>query len=176
MTTVIAAVDLKNGIGKENGIPFYSDMAFFKAMTVGHLVIMGRKTWESLKEKPLRDRINVVVSKTYDDGRWGLTKKGDRFYVFHSLGQALDFAKREFPEREAFNIGGAALYKTAFDQNLVSRVLLSKIGCEADCDTFFPMSEADLRSKFGPHKTLSIDNEAQEPVLRIEYNVKATNS
>ena len=172
MTTVIAAVDRKNGIGKNGGIPFWSDQKFFKAATMGGVVIMGRHTWESLKEKPLPGRINVVVSTTYDDGRWALTKKGDRFFVFHSLSQAVEFAKREHSDKECFNIGGSILYKTAFEQGLVTRVLLSKIGTEADCDTFFPKTLAELESQFGKHKVLSIDNEGIEPVLRLEYNRK----
>lgn len=169
MATVIAAVDRKNGIGKGNGIPFWSDQKFFKAVTINNLVIMGRRTWESLKEKPLPGRINVIVSTTYDDGRWALSKKGERFYVFHSLNQAVEFAKREHPEREAFIIGGEILYRTAFEQNLVDKVVLSKIGCEADCDTHFPVGEAYLREHFRPHKTLSIDNDTPEPVLRLQY-------
>lgn len=169
MSTVIVATDLNNGIGKDNGIPFWSDMAFFKASTVGNLVIMGRKTWESLTERPLRGRINVIVSTTYDDGRWSLNKHGEQFYVVRTLERALEFAKREHPDREAFIIGGEILYKTAFEKDVVDKVIISKIGCEADCDTFFPVGEAYLRERFGPHKTLSIDNEAQEPVLRLQY-------
>lgn len=169
MATVIAAVDRKNGIGKDNGIPFWSDMAFFKAMTVGHLVIMGRKTWESLKERPLSDRINVVVSTTYPDGRRFIRKWDKSIWVFHSLAQALDFAKEKHPEREAFIIGGEVLYKAAFDQDLVTKVLISKIGVEAECDTFFPKTLAQLEERFGKHRVLGIDNEAQEPVLRLQY-------
>lgn len=172
MTTVIAAVDRKNGIGKGNKIPFWSDMAFFKATTIGNLVIMGRRTWESLKEKPLPGRINVIVSTTYDDGRWALSKQGERFYVFHSLGQALDFANKEHSDKEHFVIGGEILYRTAFDQKLVDKVILSKIAVEAECDTFFPLNEAQLREKFGPHKTLGIDNDTPEPVLRLQYAKK----
>jgi dihydrofolate reductase len=172
MATVIAAVDRKNGIGKDNGIPFYSDMGFFKSTTIGNLVIMGRRTWESLKEKPLSDRINVVVSTTLPDGRRFLRKWDQSIWVFHSLAQALDFAKEKHPECEAFIIGGEVLYKAAFDQNLVSRVLLSKIGCEADCDTHFPLTLQQLEERFGKHKTLGIDNDVAEPVLRLEYKRK----
>lgn len=169
MNTVIVAVDRKNGIGKNNGIPFYSDMKFFKAMTVGNLVIMGRRTWESLKERPLPDRINVVVSTTMTDGRRYMKKGGQSIWVFHSLPQALDFAKAKHGELEHFIIGGTELYRDAFEKDLVDRVLISKIGTEADCDVFFPRTLEELEARFGKHRYLSTDNEAPEPVLRLQY-------
>lgn len=172
MATVIVASDRGDCIGNKNGIPFPSDMQFFKEQTMGNVVIMGRKTWESLplKYKPLPGRINVVVSTTYDDGRWALEKNGERFYVFHSLDQAIKFAQSEHPQKEHFIIGGWQLYQKAFQTpKLVTKVLLSKIGVETpECDTHF-LSTGQLEQLFGKHKVIGIDNEAEEPVLRLQY-------
>ena len=172
MATIIVAADRGDCIGNKNGIPFYSDMQFFKETTMGGVVIMGRKTWESLplKYKPLTDRINVIVSTTYDDGRWMLKKDGQPFYVFRSLAQAIQFSQAEHPEKEHFIIGGWQLWQKAFQTpNLVTKVLLSKIGVETpECDTHF-LSIGQLEQMFGKHKIIGIDNEAEEPVVRIRY-------
>lgn len=169
MTKIIVAYERNYGIGKGNGIPFFSDMQFFKETTMGGVVIMGRKTWESLKERPLPGRINVIVSTDYDDGRWRLEKNGEAFYVFRTLEQAVHFAQAEYPRKNHFCIGGAKLYEYALSKNLISSVIVSQIGCEAECDTFFPMTREMLKEKFGPHKVLSIDNDGIEPVIRLEY-------
>lgn len=172
MATIIVATDRNDCIGYKNGIPFDSDMQFFKEMTMGGVVIMGRKTWESLplRYRPLPGRINVIVSTTYDDGRWALKKEGERFYVFHTLRQAIEFAQAEHPQKEHFIIGGQKLYQAAFQTpNLVTKVLISRIAVESkDCDTHF-LSLSQLESIFGKHKVFGVDNDVEHPILRIRY-------
>jgi len=170
MTKIIVACERGFGIGKNGVIPFFSDMSFFKETTMGGVVIMGRKTWESLKERPLPGRINVIVSTDYDDGRWRLEKNGEPFYVFRTLEKAIHFAQSEYPRKNHFNIGGAKLYDYALSKpGLVTSVIMSKIGVEAECDTFFPLNRDQLEERFGRPKVLSIDNEGIEPVIRLEY-------
>ena len=183
MTTIIVAVDRKNGIGKNNDLPFPSDLSFFKETTVGNVVIMGRKTWESLKVQPLPDRINIVVSTRLPDGRFKKSKtpdfsdeaieKGtslsDPFFVVHSLSAAVKLAEKDHADKKHFIIGGELLYKSAFDTLTIDDVILTKFGIEADCDRFFPKTTKELEEMFPRWKAIRIDNDGLLPYVRIHY-------
>ncbi len=124
--SIIAAMCQNRGIGYRGGLPWrnLADMLFFKSKTRGSVVIMGRKTWETLP-KPLNDRTNVVISRT---------KQNKNCYTSHSLRHAL----RTFGggSRPVFVIGGQQLYEEAI--NDAEKIYLSKIDKEYECDTFFP--------------------------------------
>ena len=66
---LILACDLKGGIGYQNKLPWHIplDLSRFKSLTKNGVVVMGRKTWESLPKKPLPNRVNVVISNTLKD-------------------------------------------------------------------------------------------------------------
>ena len=102
--TVIAAVARNGVIGKDNRLPWHlpADLKHFKALTTGHTVIMGRKTWESLPERfrPLPGRQNIVVTRNAGYAASGAT-------VVNSLADAVAAASGS----EAFVIGGAELYQ-----------------------------------------------------------------
>jgi len=80
---LVLAVAQNGVIGKKGAIPWHisDDMKRFKALTLGHTVVMGRKTWDSLPKKPLPGRINVVVTRQQD---W----RAEGAVTAHSLGQA----------------------------------------------------------------------------------------
>jgi dihydrofolate reductase len=101
------------------------DLARFKALTTGHPVIMGRKTWESLPKKPLPNRVNVVVSSTMDAPTGAV--------VARNLDEALDVIKGY---EKAFVIGGALLYAEA--EKLCSKIHLTRVFSTFRADTFFP--------------------------------------
>ena len=132
--TLIAAVAKNGVIGKDNRLPWHlpADLRHFKALTSGHAVIMGRKTWESLPEKfrPLPGRQNIVVTRNATYAASGATVAG-------SLPDAVAAAAGE----EAFVIGGAELYQVAL--LLADRLQLTEIDAEFDGDTWFPAR--DLR-------------------------------
>lgn len=104
--TIVAAVSKNGVIGKNGTLPWSlpTDLRHFKALTENGVVIMGRKTFESLGNKPLPKRHNIVVSKS-------LTKVNlhKNLSVVASLDEALWEAQEDF--KEAFIIGGSALYK-----------------------------------------------------------------
>jgi dihydrofolate reductase len=124
---LIAAVARNGVIGANNALPWKlpADLAHFRALTTGHTVIMGRKTWQSLA-RPLKDRQNVVVTR-------------DRSFVAHgaevaaSLRDALAMSARPAP---AFCIGGGALYADALP--LASLMYLTEINRDFDGDVLFP--------------------------------------
>ncbi len=127
---IIVAVDQKGGIGKENSMPWHNpeDLRFFQEITNNSMIIMGRKTWESLPTKPLKNRINVIVSHDYQ------TKYKD-VIICDSLEKALCLKT----DTKVFVIGGSEIYKQSFNylHNCV-RLYLTQIQHDFNCDRFFP--------------------------------------
>ncbi len=129
-------------IGKDNKLLWHipDDLRRFKQLTLGHPVIMGRKTWESLPEKyrPLPGRTNIVVTRNE-------TYEAPGALVVHSLGEALKVA-RAAPGAEEIHIGGGIeLYKETLP--LVSRLYLTLIDDEKESDIFFPEYESVFTKK-----------------------------
>ncbi|HEX4026317.1 MAG TPA: dihydrofolate reductase [Rhizomicrobium sp.] len=121
---VLAMAD--NGvIGKDGGIPWHisEDMKRFKALTMGHTVVMGRKTWDSLPRKPLPGRVNVVVTRQKDWHAEGATTAS-------SLGQA-----SAGTSGLVMIIGGAEIYERALPQ--ASRIELTEVHRAFDGDARF---------------------------------------
>ena len=134
MVSLIVAVAENGVIGKDNDLIWYlpKDLNYFKHTTAGHVVIMGRKNYDSIPEKfrPLPKRTNVVVTTKKD-----FTAPGCE--VFHSIEDALKFA-HEQGDQEPFIIGGGQIYKYALDHDLVDRQYVTYVHDTFDGDTFFP--------------------------------------
>ena len=147
--SIIAATDLNSGIGKNGVIPWNErdDMIFFKHTTTYtqdetklNAVIMGRVTFESMREKPLKDRMNVVVTqREYPDAPPNLL-------VTKSLNVALESLNRMPNVERIFVIGGQQLYNEAIVHPDCRRIFLNKIDVNCECDTFFPLIDVQ---KFG---------------------------
>ncbi len=132
--TLIAAVARNRVIGIDNRLPWRlpADLKHFKTLTLGHTVIMGRKTWESLPDsfRPLPGRQNIVITRDANYRAEGAT-------VAHSLPAAVSTASSD----EAFVIGGAELYTSVLSQ--ADCLQLTEIDADFEGDTFFP--EIDLQ-------------------------------
>jgi dihydrofolate reductase len=137
MINVIVAVSENGIIGNKGKIPWdiKEDMAFFKAKTIGQIVIMGRKTYESLKGA-LPKRINIVITRDL-----GYIAPG--CIVVKSLAAAIKETSN-FPELETFIIGGATIYEQALKANLVDFVYYTMINKYFEGDTYFPYFFMDL--------------------------------
>jgi dihydrofolate reductase len=138
MITLIAAVARNGVIGSNNALPWQlpEDMKHFRQLTTGNVVIMGRKTWESLPERfrPLPDRMNVVVTRNAAYAAPGAT-------IVHTLDEALKVGVTEGSpllgtSRTAFIIGGAELYAHALQK--AERLELTEIAAEYPGDAHFP--------------------------------------
>ena len=125
----IVAVSKNKVIGADNKLPWYlpADLKFFKRTTLGHHIIMGRKTFLSLN-KPLPKRTNIVLTR-------------DPFFiadgvlVAHSIYEALEIAfERE--EKEVFIIGGGEIYEQSLPY--LDKIYLTEVDIEVDGDTYFP--------------------------------------
>lgn len=124
--TLIAAMDLNRGIGKDNDLVWRSkeDMAMFKRVTLNRPVIMGRKTFDSLG-RPLPHRRNIVITRDPCWQREGVETAG-----------SVNMAMRRVGQERAHIIGGAQIYEQALP--LANRLILTVIHAEYECDAFFP--------------------------------------
>jgi len=122
---LVAAMDRNRLIGVDNQLPWRlpADMRHFRKITLGHAVLMGRLTWESLG-KPLPDRLNLVLS------RGDLSLEGARQVT--SIEQAITLANGQ----ELMVIGGAQVYRAALP--LAQRLYLTYVEAEFSGDTWFP--------------------------------------
>lgn len=124
--TLIAAVARNGIIGRDNALPWRlkADLARFKAITLGHPILMGRKTWESLG-RPLPGRRNLVVTRNA-----AFAAPGAEIYA------TPDAALQRIGDGPVFVIGGAELYRQLLDR--ADRLLLTEVQADVDGDASFP--------------------------------------
>ncbi|MCS6991838.1 MAG: dihydrofolate reductase [Chitinophagales bacterium] len=127
--TIIVAASQNGVIGRNNRLPWHlpADLKRFKQITVGHHIIMGRNTFESIG-RPLPKRVNIVVTRQPDYQAHGCV-------VAHSLQEALEYARRA-GETECFIIGGGDLIQAALVW--ADRILLTRVFHDFEGDTFLP--------------------------------------
>lgn len=134
MISIIAAVARNMAIGRGNELIYWlpNDLRRFKALTTGHTIIMGRRTFQSLPKGALPNRRNIV-----------LTRSGKEFpgaETYSSLREALGSC---LPSEEVFVIGGATVYAEALP--LADRLCLTEVDDEPEgADAFFPQVSSDL--------------------------------
>jgi len=133
--SLIVAVSSDGTIGRDGGLPWYlpADLKHFKQTTMGHHLIIGRRTWEEVG-KPLPGRTMVVVTRSLR-----FAPKGAQ--VVRSVEQALELAASD---DEPFIGGGAQIYRVALARDLVDRIYLTRIHAEIEGDTHLP--EIDLEA------------------------------
>lgn len=124
--TIVVAMDARRGIGVDNQLPWHlpEDLAHFKRVTMGHPIIMGRKTFDSIG-RPLPNRRNIVITRNRDWTHEGVD-------VAHSLDAALALVK----DVPACIIGGAQIFSEALPAT--GRLIVTHIDKTFPCDTFFP--------------------------------------
>lgn len=140
MINIIAAITDNNALGKDNKLLFRlkKDMAHFKNITTDNVVIMGRKTYESIG-KTLPNRVNIVLSRDMESN--------EDFYTFDSIEKAIEWSKENYPQKEIFIIGGASVYDKVLKDDMVDKLYMTKIKQTVeDADAFFP--EIDYKRKW----------------------------
>ena len=128
MISYIVAMDLKGTIGKDNELPWHisADLKRFKKLTTGKTIVMGRKTFESIK-RPLPERENVILTSDVHFQPTGCK-------VFHDFQRLLDYCLNQ--EEEIFIIGGSSLFELFFPY--VEQMYVTKIYKCFEGDVFFP--------------------------------------
>lgn len=139
---LIAACDMDNAIGRGNDLPWHvpEDLKYFKDTTEGHVVLMGRSTWDSIPEeyRPLKNRLNTVLTHN----EFFKAPAGVLHGTFAGLRSQLD-GLFENPQSNGVNsdrlfvIGGTSIYKVFMPY--AHEIFMTRIFTHAeDCDTFFP--------------------------------------
>lgn len=136
IVSLVAATDLKGGIGKNNALPwnFPEDLKRFRELTEGHAIIMGRKTYLSIG-KPLPNRLNIVLSRNS-------ISTDPNLKMARNLEEALKLAEQHGKE-EVFIIGGGTVYEQAITK--ANRIYLTKVPGIYECDTYFPDITPEFR-------------------------------
>lgn len=130
--TLIVAYARNRVIGRDNTIPWRirGEQAHFKRVTLGHPIVMGRKTWESLPRRPLPGRRNMVLTRDESFRADGAEALSDLETALAACAGAA----------EVFVIGGAQIYAQALPR--ADRVIATEVDLEVDGDVFFPTLEA----------------------------------
>ena len=123
----IAAVDRKGAIGKGGKLPWHysADMKFFRETTMGHAVVMGRKTWLTIG-KPLKNRLNIVLSRDSN------IEPQESLLVLSDVDSVIAFSEKL--TTDLFVIGGAQVYEAFLphiDQWIITQVPLTVSGADA---------------------------------------------
>ncbi len=132
MISIIVAIGKNNTLGFGNALPWHlpDDLKRFKKLTLGHAIIMGRRTYESIG-KPLPDRKNIVITREKDFAAPGCI-------VAHSWEEAVRSAG---DETEIFVVGGSQIYAMALPHT--DKLYLTWVEAETDGDVFFPKLDLD---------------------------------
>jgi dihydrofolate reductase len=133
--SLIAAVDEAWGIAQNDRIPWKlsQDLQRFKRLTLGHHLLMGRKTYETIGN-PLPGRISIVITRQND---YTLPEEfNDKVYIARSISAGIRLAEENL-EQELFVIGGGQIYAQALPQ--ADCIYLTRVHILCECDTFFPI-------------------------------------
>jgi dihydrofolate reductase len=133
MISLIWAMDENRVIGYHNQLPWRlpEDLKFFKRVTMGHPIMMGRKTFDSIG-KPLPGRENIIITRDESYQKDGCT-------VMNSIEDFMAYAKEK--EEEIFVIGGAEIFKEVLSE--ADRLYLTMIHHQFEGDTFFPVFDIE---------------------------------
>lgn len=128
--TLVVAVGANGVIGVDGALPWRlpDDLAHFKRLTMGHPMIMGRTTFESIG-RPLPGRTTMVLTR---DPAWSFPG----VEVAHTLGTAVERARQI--DDEVFVVGGAQVYTDALASGLVDLMCVTRVAAAPDGDTYFP--------------------------------------
>ncbi|OGH85416.1 MAG: hypothetical protein A2493_01695 [Candidatus Magasanikbacteria bacterium RIFOXYC12_FULL_33_11] len=136
MLSLIAAISENNCIGKDNALlwDIPEDMKHFKNVTFGHIVLMGRNTWESIPEKfrPLPNRKNIVITRDMN------YEVPEGVEIYSSIDEALERYKNE----NVFIIGGSSIYKQTIEK--AEQLFITEVHKVVDGDVFFPEIDKNL--------------------------------
>jgi len=128
--SIVVAMSKNRVIGREGKLPWKlsTDLKWFKHITEGHTLVMGRKTAESVG-KALPNRLNLVLSQSG-------SKLSDDFHVYTDWPSLLNFVQKD--AKEVFIIGGEQIFNLLLNKQIVSRMYISHVETEIEGDTFFP--------------------------------------
>lgn len=130
---IVACVNNSLSLGYNGNLMYHisNDLKNFKRITYDSVVIMGSKTFESLPNGALKNRINIVLThnKNYN---------ANDCIVVNSIEECVELCEREFNNKECYIIGGGKVYEEFFKNDLIDTVYLTEVSDNKEGDTFFP--------------------------------------
>jgi len=152
MISIIVAIGKNRAIGKNNQLLWHlpEDLRHFKKITTGNIVVMGRKTYESIG-RPLPNRTNIIVT---NDKKY----KAEGCIIKHSLDEVLNEAKT-YKDKEVFVIGGGQIYEQALPH--AKKLYLTIVDDEPEADTFFP--------DYSDFKNIISEEELEQKGIRFKF-------
>lgn len=143
----IIAVNKKNIIGANNKIPWHvpEDLQYFRQKTQGHIIIMGRKTFESFPKGPLPKRINIVLTRESD--KYKHLEQQYSNLLFRNIDEltvTLQKLNDEEPNKKTFVIGGTQIYEQLFSECI--KIHITRIESEEEGDAENPFTEERLKT------------------------------
>ena len=166
MFKTIVAIDLNNGIGYNGNIPWYEpeDLKHFKKTTMGHIIIMGRLTYDSIIKNRIDNflpgRINCIISKKLDDNLIS-----ENIKIFRSCEDCVVWCNNKILQEEKKNnniigyvIGGGTIYKWFLENKLISEEIITKIPTLFPCDTYYRGNKNDNYKIIKEYKSSYINN------------------
>ena len=129
---IIACINNNNVLGKDNSLIYNikNDLSNFKRITMDGVVVMGRKTWESLPKKPLSGRVNVILTSDKNFS-------ADGAIIAHSIQEVINIC--ESTNRECYIIGGASLYSSFLQLDLIDKMYITSVDDNSTGDAYFPV-------------------------------------
>jgi dihydrofolate reductase len=167
----IAAVARNGVIGSENALPWNipEDMRFFRESTKNHVVIMGRKTFDSMG-RPLPHRENAVISRNPD---WSPADPySNQVRLFPDVSTAIRFYREKYaqdPTRLIFIIGGAQIYAASMDE--LDEIWLTEIQSDADGDVRFPFYGEGGLQRHDFKRISSRNQQDSTSLFQYQFNV-----
>lgn len=156
--THVVACSKNRVIGTQGGLPWDlpEDMKFFRDTTKGHIMIMGRKTFDSFNGRALPNRYHIVITRDPSKHRFNSSETAPVVYVA-SLQEAIEHAKPLTAKwgEEVFIIGGGEIYKQAM--SITDKIYLTEIHREFEGDTYYPKIDENVFS-------LTARRDIQEPI------------
>ena len=134
MISIIVAIAKNNAIGRNNDLLWHipEDLKRFKKITTGHKIIMGKRTYESLPYRPLKNRTSIVISDIPGDHY-------DGCIMVYSIQEAMDHCPSD---EECFIIGGGMVYEQFLP--LADRLYITRVNKSFEADVFFPDIDPDI--------------------------------
>jgi len=186
MNIIVAYCKTNNGIGFNNKLPWVlkNDLKNFQLITsktvksyTKNLVVMGRKTWESIpnKSKPLNNRINIILTHNKSSELKTKIESYKDTYVKYDFDDIIKTCElnSEYNISNIFIIGGETIYKKAVESNYVSKIYVTEIYNTFECDTYFPKID---NSKYVLSYISKFNCENNIYYRYLEYNKKTQNT
>jgi dihydrofolate reductase len=140
MINIIVAMTKNHGIGYNNKLPWYipDDLKRFKKLTTGSIIVMGRKTWDSLPIKPLPNRKNIILSRD-NISRDNISRDNiSRDISNENILFINDLNLINNIKSDIWIIGGSEIYKLALNKLHIDNIYVTEINNDYECDKFFP--------------------------------------